>query len=322
MKISTIIIPMSFVLLSCNAQNTESIVIDNYSSYSASELTNTVEVQPSSLKYDSIITDVLEVIGFRNSDIEIKKTSKFGAFSLINRNCRRRFFLYNEAFFDSVYSVTQSIEPIKSICFHEIAHHFYRHPLKSRWEAHLHELEADRYSGYQMRLIGATPEESIAAMSHFGNKDSTFTHPEKTIRINEIKAGYADASLRVFNDSSFILSDSLMFIESLMLAFSEVSKQNKSFGFINEESFSLENDTKEIFNNPTYNLLGKILIITDDNEVIDLATNQIVGDVKLPYENAPFELIRFETSTYKIEDGAIYSMTQVGTKIKLGAKIN
>jgi hypothetical protein len=325
MKVFIIAIP--FILLtSCNAQESqkEILEIEYQSSYNNTELKAKEEIGESATSYDEIISEVLSLVGIPNSDIEIRTTSSFGAFSVINRDCRRRFFLYNEVFFDSVYSVTKSYEPIKSICFHEIAHHFYRHPLKSRWEAHLHELEADRYSGFQMRLIGATLEESIAAMKYFGNESTSQSHPEKSIRINEIKAGYIDASLRVFKDSTYIKTDSLIQTNEILFAFKEVQKQNKGFEKFNKEiiekdsTFNFEN----IITQPAYSILGKILIVNESNEVFDLATSEKVGSITSPYPNAGFELLKFETSTYKIENDNIYSMNQLGIPIKLGTKIN
>lgn len=317
---------LPFFIFSCNGQGKpkELLEIENYSSYNNIGLEELQEIGVAAKSYDKIIQDVMNLIGIPNSDIEIRTTSSFGAFSVINRDCRRRFFLYSEAFFDSVYAVTKSYEPIKSICFHEIAHHFYRHPLKSKWEAHIHELEADRYSGFQMRLIGATLEESIAAMEHFGNEIAAKSHPEKSIRINEIKAGYIDASLRVFKDSTLISEDSLIQVNELLFAFQEVQKQNKNFKeFIKE---NLESDSvfsfENVFNQPSYSILGKILIVNESNEVFDLATNEKVGKITSPYPEAKFELLKFETSTYKIENGNIYSMSQLGTPIKLGTKIN
>ena len=317
---------LPLLILSCNGQvkPKKFLEIENYSSYNNTELGDKVEIEAASTSYDKFIQDVLNLIGIPNSDIEIRTTSSFGAFSVINRDCKRRFFLYSKAFFDSVYVVTKSYNPIKSICFHEIAHHFYRHPLKSKWEAHIHELEADRYSGFQMRLIGASLEESIAAMQYFGNEDATISHPKMSIRIDEIKAGYIDASLRVFKDSTHIKTDSLIQVNELIFAFQEIQKQNKHFNEFNEEIF--ENDStfefENVFSQPAYSILGKILIVNESNEVFDLATNEKVGNITAPYPNADFELLKFETSTYKIENGEIYSISQLGTPIKLGTKIN
>lgn len=325
MKTSILIISL-FFLFSCRAQETQNEIleIEYQSSYNNTELNERQEIGIISTFYDKIVQDVMDLIGIPNSDIEIRTTSSFGAFSVINRDCKRRFFLYNEAFFDSVYASTKSYEAIKSICFHEIAHHFYRHPLKPKWEAHIHELIADRYSGFQMRLIGATLKESIAAMENFGNETSSHSHPEKSIRINEIKAGYFDASIRIFKDSTHFKTDSLMHLTEIQYAIRDVEKENIKFKDFNKGNFETDSifNFENILNKTTYSLLGKILIVNENREVFDLATNKKVGTVISPYPNAKFELIKFETSTYKIENGEIYSISQLGTPIKLGTKIN
>ncbi len=322
----TLIIILPFLVFSCNGQEPpkELLEIEHYSSYNNTELKEKDEMGESTTSYDEIILEVLSLVGIPNSDIEIRTTSSYGAYSVINRDCRRRFFLYNEAFFDSVYVVTNSYESIKSICFHEIAHHFYRHPLKSRWEAHFHELEADRYSGFQMRLIGATLEESVAAMKYFGNETTSQSHPEKSLRINEIKAGYIDASLRVFKDSTYIKIDSLIQANEILFALQEVQKQNKGFEKSNKDIFEKDStfNFENVFTQPAYTILGKILTVNEANEIFDLATNEKVGRITSPYPGAEFQLLKFETSTYKIENGNIYSISQLGTPIKLGTKIN
>jgi len=311
------------IVSSCNAQEIcEEIEVENYSSYNTSKLGNRVKIFSQESKYDSLITEVLNVVGLPNTDIEINKTVKFGAFSIITKNCKRRFFLYNEEFFDSVYNVTNSYNCIKSICFHELAHHFYRHPLKSKWEAHIHEIEADRYSGFQMRLIGATIDESIAAMTYFGNNVATHSHPNKEDRIKEIKSGYFDASSRLFKDKQYEQKDSLYFYEELLLAIEKLKSSNESFNKSINESAFLNKEMTNIFSYPTYNLAGNLISVNENNDVLDLESNEIVGKVVTPYENAPFVLLKFEYSTYQIEENTIYSLSPNGIKIKLGTKIN
>ncbi|MFY0713694.1 hypothetical protein J1D01_08460 [Seonamhaeicola sp. NFXS20] len=315
-----------FFVLSCCGQETEKEIIETeyYSSYNNTELKVREEVEKSTIKYDSIIKKTLSLIGLPDADIEIRKTRRFGAYASISKNCKRRFFLYNEAFFDSVVAVTNSYTPIKSICYHEIGHHLYRHPLIRRREIKRYELQADRFSGFQMRLLGATLEESIAAMKHFGDDEDTNTHPNKFTRMKEIEAGYIDASIRVFNETKYIERDSLLQNAEIMYAFQEVTKLNKDFKGFNKNDFekngilSLEISIKL----ELYNFLGSIIISNKNDEIFDLATNEKIGVIIKPYPDAKFEFLKIDTSTYKIEDGIIYSMNQIGIPIKLGTKIN
>ncbi len=312
--------------LSCNAQDRQydAMGLEDYCSYNETNFNPSSRIGQSTSIYDSLIREILVIIGIPNSDIQIETTSDFGAFAAITRDCRRRTIYFNEQFFDSVLIVTKSYNCIKSVCFHEVAHHFYWHPLKSSWEAHIHELEADRYSGFQMRVIGASLKESIAAMEHFGNESDSPSHPSKEKRIAEIKAGYIDASRRLFNDTTYFKMDSLLFNEELIFAFDEIKSSNKSFDKLEMESFKSNEDFdfNKVFQSPTYSFLGKILVVNENNEVLDLESNQVVGRISTPYKNATFELLKFETSTYRIENGTIYSITPQGTPIKLGTKIN
>lgn len=351
------------LLFACSQKciSQDSTEFENYSSYIYSNLSNPAKFNRSNNSYDSLIIEVLEIIGIPNSDIVIRGTSSFGAFAAISRNCRQRFILYNESFFDSLYAITNSYDAIKSVGFHEVAHHLYRHPLKSRWDAYIHELEADRYSGYQMRLIGSTIDQSIAAMEHFGNYEPNDTHPEKDERIKQIISGYLDADARFFNNSESIKLDSLFEVEQTVVALNkvliadnlyegEIPLDNPLFSEFSDfiqsenpisafqdspnydellnsltESYSRLDVTlksNDFFQFPTYSMLGKIFFINENNEVIDLATNEIIGDLRIPYENAGFEILRFESSSYRIENDEIYSTIKFGDPIKLGTKIN
>lgn len=330
-----IIILVSLIVIlsySCKRKDQPKKVLDIelYSSYTGSQLENIPLVENNNISYDSLIRSVLNDIGFPNSDIQIRATNQFGAFAIISKNCRRRIFAYNQKFFDSLVNQTNSIRSVKSICFHEIAHHFYRHPLKSKWESKIHELEADRYSGFQMRLMGATIEETIAAMQIFGNETTTTTHPDKYTRINEIKAGYYDAGERYYKDEIKVVNDSLVISQMLFNEqgrFEKTSNYSKFYELaisipniqIEPNNFNSPETDKEL---PLYGFLNKTILISENNEVIDIESNTPVGKYTIPFDDANYGLLQFETSSYRLENNEIYSITPSGSKIKLGSKIN
>tara|TARA_R110002167_G_scaffold212980_2_gene417646 strand:+ start:932 stop:1900 length:969 start_codon:yes stop_codon:yes gene_type:complete len=311
-------------------QPEEVLDIELYSSYTGSQLKDIPFVMVNNISYDSLIQSVLIDIGFPNSDIQIRATNQFGAFAIISKNCRRRVFAYNQKFFDSVVNLTNSIRSVKSICFHEIAHHFYRHPLKSIWESKIHELEADRYSGFQMRLMGASIEETKAALEIFGNETATTTHPDKYTRINEIKAGYYDAGERYYKDKIEVVNDSLVIRQMLFNEqgrFEKISNDLKFYELamsipniqIEPNNFNLPDIYKKL---PLYGFLNKTILISENNEVIDIESNTSVGKYIIPFDDANYGLLQFETSSYRVENDEIYSITPSGSKILLGSKIN
>jgi hypothetical protein len=81
-----------------------------------------------------------------------------------------------------------------SILAHEIGHHLSGHTLKTGTNHFQKELEADKFSGFVLYKMGASLEQAIAAITLFGDLIDTRTHPNKTKRIEAIKAGWNEAS--------------------------------------------------------------------------------------------------------------------------------
>ena len=81
-----------------------------------------------------------------------------------------------------------------SILAHEIGHHLSGHTLSSNSNLLQKELEADKFSGFVLYKMGASLEQSTAAITLFGNNIDTRTHPSKIRRIEAIKNGWNEAA--------------------------------------------------------------------------------------------------------------------------------
>jgi hypothetical protein len=317
---------LNTVITSCNGQNNlkESIVVEAYSSYTGSTMPSTIEVTSSISNYDSTINYTLNLIGLPNSDIEIETTPTFGAFSIINRLNQRRFFVYCPSFLDSVFKVTQTDFAILSICFHELAHQFYRHPLKPSYASHIYEKQADRYSGFEMAIIGATLEQSLLAMKFFGNDSETPTHPDKLSRLAEIGKGYIDARLKIFKDSSYIKQDSIFKMKELMSSvyedksFSEIQSIKHSSKRINEYS---NNELKKSNTKQIYNFYGELIYLTEDMQIRILSNNQCIGNVLQPNPNLKTIILNLDGVKFYLDEGKIFSVNPDGFKLEVGNKI-
>ena len=119
-----------------------------------------------------------------------------------------RYILYDKEFMEEISNSASSWSNL-SILAHEIGHHVNGHTLdlivyasggrdaptlaRKRQE----EIEADEYSGFVMQKLGATIEQSQAAVNFYGSDgDDTYsTHPNKAKRLAAIKKGYDKAKL-------------------------------------------------------------------------------------------------------------------------------
>lgn len=326
-QIATLILCIVFsTLISCKDQ--DAIIVEAYSSFNNAKLPSSFKASDLPTNYDSIINYAARVIGLPDTDIEIEETSTFGAFSVINRLSHRRFFVYSPIFFDSVFTVTKSNYGILSICFHELAHHHYRHPLKPSYASHIYEKQADRYSGFQLAIMGATLEQTLAVMNNIelfgGTIDETLSHPDKLSRLAEIEKGYIDARILIFEDTSYIRRDSVFKMKEMMYALSD----NKSF--IEIQNKTISEDTIALYSNKVYNkyeaediynLYGDLIYLKSDMKIKLLSNEQTIGHIIQPNPELQSKILSLDGIKFYLEGDKIYSINPDGFKLEIGNKI-
>lgn len=131
-----------------------------------------------------------------------------------------------------------------SILAHEIGHHLYGHTLSANSNLLQKELEADKFSGFVLYKMGASLEQSIAAITLFGDNTDSQTHPSKVRRIEAIKNGWNEAAGYRYegavppppSDDIFEVYSPEMFIEKEYEKTDEY-KENKDYIF-NPEIYS------------------------------------------------------------------------------------
>jgi hypothetical protein len=71
-----------------------------------------------------------------------------------------------------------------------MGHHYYNHVVSRTGSTPPKEIEADAFSGYVMAKLGATLNESIAAISAIASDKASFSHPAKKDRVASITKGW------------------------------------------------------------------------------------------------------------------------------------
>jgi hypothetical protein len=104
-----------------------------------------------------------------------------------------RIIAYNPDFIASIVDSTRTEWAAVSILAHEIAHHLLGHTLDPQALRPGDELACDRYSGFILYHMGATLEESLAAIEVAGNVHGTERHPPKHAREAAIRQGWEEA---------------------------------------------------------------------------------------------------------------------------------
>lgn len=102
-----------------------------------------------------------------------------------------RFIFYNATFMQKLRARTADQWSLLSILAHELGHHVAFHT-EVKGNDHKFELEADRFSGFVLRRLGATLDQSHAAMRDISPEKATSTHPGLDERLQVITLGWTE----------------------------------------------------------------------------------------------------------------------------------
>ncbi|MBX3254310.1 MAG: hypothetical protein KF862_09240 [Chitinophagaceae bacterium] len=103
---------------------------------------------------------------------------------------RARWIVYDNDFLENLDSYTATKWASISVLAHEVGHHYYNHVVSSSGSTPPKEIEADAFSGYVLAKLGATLQESIAAMQAIASDKASSSHPGKNDRVNAITRGW------------------------------------------------------------------------------------------------------------------------------------
>jgi hypothetical protein len=101
-----------------------------------------------------------------------------------------RWIVYDNDFLENLDAYAATKWASISVMAHEMGHHYFNHVLKNQGSTIPSEIEADKFSGYVMNRLGATMEQSLAAMQKIGTDRASSTHPAKSDRLIAIKGGW------------------------------------------------------------------------------------------------------------------------------------
>lgn len=105
----------------------------------------------------------------------------------------KRYVLYNPEFINNLVKTTGTDWAAISVLAHEIGHHLNGHTVTRNGSQPAEELEADEFSGYVLRKLGATLPQAQAAMKTLATAYATRTHPAQYDRLGSIEKGWNHA---------------------------------------------------------------------------------------------------------------------------------
>lgn len=142
-----------------------------------------------------IIKEIMATVGLKPK-FEISASSRVPNAAAVIMD-GKRYVLYNERFLAALNNAVKTDWGGISILAHEIGHHLNGHTLDRGGSNPADELEADEFSGFVLRKMGASVEEAVAALKLISDEEGSYTHPGRSPRLAAITQGWNDADTQI-----------------------------------------------------------------------------------------------------------------------------
>lgn len=134
--------------------------------------------------------EIIDVVGLR-PNFEVMAARVDNAAAVVYGG--KRYVLYNPDFINALVQKTGNKWAAISVLAHEIGHHLNGHTVTGSGSQPAVELEADEFSGFVLRKMGASLADAQAAMRVLANEMASATHPAKHDRLASIANGWQTA---------------------------------------------------------------------------------------------------------------------------------
>ena len=139
-----------------------------------------------------VIREITDAVGLK-ARFELRSTHDIDNAAAVVYS-GKRFLLYNPDFLNSVNQAGHTDWAGISIIAHEMGHHLNGHTLRAGGSQPADELEADEFSGFVLRKLGASLAQAQAAMATVSDDEGSGTHPGRTPRLMAIGQGWQRAN--------------------------------------------------------------------------------------------------------------------------------
>ncbi|PRY07371.1 hypothetical protein CLV24_12320 [Pontibacter ummariensis] len=137
-----------------------------------------------------IVQEIINVVGLKPR-FELRAADIDNAVAVIYNG--KRYILYSERFLSEINNAVHTDWAGVSILAHEIGHHLNGHTLSRSGSNPADELEADEFSGFVLRKMGASMAEAQAAIDLLSEDHTSRTHPGRSYRLAAISKGWHSA---------------------------------------------------------------------------------------------------------------------------------
>ncbi|MCY7359755.1 MAG: hypothetical protein LH609_20330, partial [Rudanella sp.] len=163
----------------------------NYTGQKSPMVTCNNVASPSNGHAERVVDRILKPIGLLRNFNVMECPDTRNCFATVVQG--QRFIIYDGAFMQRIEEETETDWSAISIMAHEIGHHLQGHTIDGKGARPQKEIEADKFSGFVLHQLGASLEESFAAIRALGSEHPTSTHPARADRLDAIKKGWLEA---------------------------------------------------------------------------------------------------------------------------------
>ncbi|WP_276497307.1 membrane-binding protein [Pontibacter litorisediminis] len=146
-----------------------------------------------------IVQEIINVVGLKPR-FELRAAEIDNAAAVVYNG--KRYILYNERFLDAINNAVHTDWGGVSILAHEIGHHLNGHTLSRSGSNPADELEADEFSGFVLRKMGASLAEAQAAINLLSEEETSRSHPGRSYRLAAISKGWRSANEQLLASAS------------------------------------------------------------------------------------------------------------------------
>lgn len=159
-------------------------------SYYGETITGDINFYEPDAVAEGVVKKIMSVVGLK-ANFELRAANVPNAAAVILKS--KRYILYNPKFMNEINAATGSDWAAISILAHEIGHHLNGHTLDNVGSRPDTELEADEFSGFVLRRMGASLPDAQAVMGLIASMKGSHSHPAKADRLTYIASGWNNA---------------------------------------------------------------------------------------------------------------------------------
>lgn len=157
-------------------------------------LTGSASAQTATGQRD-VLREITDVVGLKPR-FELRATNEVqNAAAVVYGG--KRYLLYNPQFVTAVNRAGRTDWAGISILAHEMGHHLNGHTLRAGGSNPADELEADEFSGFVLRKMGASLAQAQAGMAVVSDDEASPTHPGRRTRLTAIGEGWQRANQQI-----------------------------------------------------------------------------------------------------------------------------